>query len=129
VTGSATLLLFIAAAGMVGAERSRPGANIKTFGDALWWAMTTVSTVGYGDRYPTTTEGRLVATLLMVVGIAMLGFLTAAVAAWFVSQLTTTREQVTDAVSSETQAILSAIAELGERLAAVERATTKDPEG
>jgi voltage-gated potassium channel len=122
VAGGATLLLFIAAAGMVGAERSHPEANIQTFGDALWWAMTTVTTVGYGDRYPVTPEGRLVATFLMVVGIALLGFLTAAVAAWFVSQLTANREQVTEAVNVESQAVLSAIGELSERLSAVERA-------
>ncbi len=62
------------------------GANgsIQSFGDALWWAATTVTTVGYGDKYPLTAEGRAVAVFLMIVGIATFGMLTAGVAAYFV---------------------------------------------
>lgn len=74
------------------AEQAAPGANIKTPGDALWWAATTVTTVGYGDRYPVTTQGRLIAVALMVVGIAMVGAITASVAAWLVSQVDLRRE-------------------------------------
>ena len=65
-------------------ERSVEGSNIKNFGDGLWWAVTTVTTVGYGDRYPTTTEGRFLAVLLMIMGISLVGVITASVAAWFV---------------------------------------------
>ena len=43
------------------AEQNPPGANITTFGDALWWACETVTTVGYGDRYPVTPDGRAIA--------------------------------------------------------------------
>jgi voltage-gated potassium channel len=64
--------------------RSTEGSNIKNFGDGLWWAVTTVTTVGYGDRYPTTTEGRFLAVLLMVMGISLVGVITASVASWFV---------------------------------------------
>ena len=46
---------------MLEAERSAPEASITTFGEAVWWTITTISTVGYGDRYPVTVEGRLVA--------------------------------------------------------------------
>jgi voltage-gated potassium channel len=67
------------------AEKSAPDRNIKTLGDSMWWALTTVTTVGYGDRYPVTAEGRLIASLLMLTGIALLGVITAAVAAWFVN--------------------------------------------
>ena len=56
------------------------------FGDSLWWAFTTMATVGYGDRYPTTSEGRLVAAALMVGGVALLGVVTAALASWFVDR-------------------------------------------
>ncbi len=52
---------FVASLAVLDAERASPEANIRTFGDALWWAATTVTTVGYGDRFPTTTEGRIVA--------------------------------------------------------------------
>jgi voltage-gated potassium channel len=65
-------------------ERSVEGSNIKNFGDGLWWAVTTVTTVGYGDRYPTTTEGRFLAVLLMMMGISLVGVITASVASWFV---------------------------------------------
>lgn len=69
---------------VLNAERGARGSNIRSFGDALWWASTTITTVGYGDRYPVTAAGRLVAVVLMVTGIALLGIVTASVAAWFV---------------------------------------------
>ncbi len=57
-------------------ERSSPTANIKTSSDALWWIMTTVTTVGYGDKYPVTNPGRLVGSFVMIVGIGLFGTLT-----------------------------------------------------
>jgi voltage-gated potassium channel len=65
-------------------EREVDGSNIKNFGDGLWWATTTVTTVGYGDRFPVTTEGRFLAALLMITGISLIGVITASVASWFV---------------------------------------------
>ncbi len=67
---------------MLDAERHAENASITTFRDALWWTLTTMSTVGYGDRYPVTAEGRLVAGLLMVGGIALLGVITGTIASW-----------------------------------------------
>lgn len=69
------------------AEQDADGANITTIGDALWWASTTVTTVGYGDRFPVTTEGRFIAVALMVVGIGLVGAVTASVAAWMIGQV------------------------------------------
>lgn len=80
------LLMVIAALAELDAERYAPGSTIHTFGDALWWAGVTVTTVGYGDVYPVTAEGRFVAFGLMLVGISVLGVITASVAAWFVSR-------------------------------------------
>ena len=77
----------VAALALLDAERSNPDANIRSYGDALWWAMSTITTVGYGDRYPTTTEGRLVAAALMIAGIALLGVVTASLASWFVERV------------------------------------------
>lgn len=84
VAVSALFISYIAAIQITISERAVEGSNIKTFSDGLWWAVTTVTTVGYGDRYPTTTEGRLLAVLLMITGISLVGVITASVAAWFV---------------------------------------------
>jgi voltage-gated potassium channel len=87
VGGATALVSFAAALAVYDAERRQPDASITSFGDALWWTITTISTVGYGDRYPVTWEGRLVAGLLMVAGIALLGTVTAAIASWFVEKV------------------------------------------
>ncbi|WP_052462619.1 potassium channel family protein [Nigerium massiliense] len=90
----AGLLAFVGALAVLDAEREFPGGNITTFGDALWWAFTTMTTVGYGDLYPITTMGRFVAVGLMLGGIAILSTVTAAISSWMV-------ERVRDEVSRE----------------------------
>ncbi len=92
VGASVVVVLGIAAVATVEAERRSPDANITTLPDGLWWAATTVPTVGYGDRYPVTGLGRLVAVALMVVGITLLGVVTASVAAFFVSRIQDVQE-------------------------------------
>jgi len=87
VTLTASLVVFMASLAVYDAERGAPGALITGYGDAVWWALTTITTVGYGDEYPVTPEGRLVAVLLMISGIALLGVVTAAVASWFVGRV------------------------------------------
>jgi voltage-gated potassium channel len=79
-------LVFVAGAIVVELERGAEGANIKSFPDGLWWAATTVTTVGYGDKFPTSLAGRGIAVLLMLAGIALFGVLTAAIAAFFVEE-------------------------------------------
>jgi voltage-gated potassium channel len=81
------LVVFVAALAELDAEQGDDGANITTFGDALWWACTTITTVGYGDRFPVTTDGRLVAIGLMLSGIALVGVVTASLASWFVERI------------------------------------------
>ena len=61
-----------------------PASNIKTAEDAVWWAVTTMTTVGYGDRFPVTTEGRAVAVLLMAAGVGLFGTLSGFLAAWLI---------------------------------------------
>jgi voltage-gated potassium channel len=65
-------------------ERSSPDSNIRTLPDALWWAVTTITTVGYGDRYPTTAPGRAIGACVMIVGIALFGLLAATISSIFV---------------------------------------------
>jgi len=104
----AAFLMLIAALAVLDAERGQPGANIETFGQSLWWAGVTITTVGYGDVYPVTLTGRLAAFALMLVGISLLGLVTASVAAWFVSH---TRNG-DDEVLAELRALRVEIAEL-----------------
>lgn len=59
-------------------------SNIKTAEDAIWWAYVTITTVGYGDKFPVTTEGRVIAAFLMTVGVGLFGTFTGFVASWFV---------------------------------------------
>ena len=93
VAGSTSLILFVASLAVLSAERHAKGATITSFGDALWWAMTTVTTVGYGDRYPITTEGRFIAAGLMLAGIALLGIVTASLATWLLDKVREVEEQ------------------------------------
>jgi len=82
---SVVVLITIGSLAVLDAEQDAPGALIASFPDALWWAMTTVTTVGYGDLYPVTGPGRTVAAGLMLVGISVVGALTAGVTAWYVT--------------------------------------------
>ncbi len=61
-----------------------PNSNIKTAEDAFWFSYSTITTVGYGDIYPVTTEGRIIAIILMTVGVGLFGTFTAYVSSWFV---------------------------------------------
>ena len=61
-----------------------PDSNIKTSEDAVWWAITTITTVGYGDRYPITDGGRIVASILMAAGVGLFGTFSAFLATWFI---------------------------------------------
>ena len=82
MSGATVLMIIIMGAAILDIERNAPGANIKTPMDALWWGLVTVTTIGYGDKFPVTTEGRLVAGVLIIFGIALISTLTGAFAAW-----------------------------------------------
>ncbi|WP_152649274.1 potassium channel family protein [Demequina flava] len=82
---SVILLLWIGSVAVLSAEREVADSAINNFGDALWWAVVTVTTVGYGDFSPVSVTGRIVAVIMMLLGIALIGVVTASVAAWFVS--------------------------------------------
>jgi voltage-gated potassium channel len=87
---SVVLLVYVASLAILDQERGHPHARIKTFGDALWWAISTVTTVGYGDQYPITFTGRVIAVLLMIGGITLIGVVTASLASWIVQRVADT---------------------------------------
>ena len=80
---TATIVILTAAAAVLNAERGVEGANIAGYDDAVWWAVSTVTTAGYGDTFPVTDEGRLIAGLLMLVGIGLVGSVIGAVTSHF----------------------------------------------
>ncbi|MFF4346453.1 potassium channel family protein [Streptomyces sp. NPDC001530] len=86
VGGAVIGLLMFGSLAVLSVERDSPNGNIKTLGDAVWWSFTTMTTVGYGDHAPTTGLGRMLAVGLMLSGIALLGVVTANIAAWFISR-------------------------------------------
>lgn len=119
VAGGSVLLAFVAALAVLEAERGHTGSNIVDFKDALWWACTTMTTVGYGDRYPVTETGRLVGVLLMVGGIALLGTVTATFASWLVQAV----EDEGDREATDIEALRMEIARLADLVEQRERTT------
>jgi voltage-gated potassium channel len=107
---SVTAIVFASAALEDVLERHAPGSTIHNFGDGLWWAIVTVTTVGYGDKVPVTGAGKFVAVALMLTGIGLVGFLTATVASFFV------KEQHSDELD-EVKATLNRMLQLLERSA------------
>ncbi|MER6537197.1 potassium channel family protein [Streptomyces sp900105755] len=85
-TLSISLLGFSGALAVYQVERSAPHASIRTFGDALWWTCSTLSTVGYGDYVPVTTLGRFVAAGMMACGLALLGTVTGSFSSWMLQR-------------------------------------------
>jgi voltage-gated potassium channel len=112
---SAVLLVYVGALAVLDSERGAPGANIQSFPDAIWWAVTTITTVGYGDHFPVTAVGRLVAVGLMIGGIAVLGIVTASVASWLVQQVGERTAEEVDPLEDEVKRLRAEV----ERLQAV----------
>ncbi len=116
-----SVVLVAGALAVLEMERGVPEATIKTVGDALWWALITVTTVGYGDRYPVSGAGRIVASTLMITGIALIGVVTASIAAWFVRHIQ--RIEGPDELAAQQAAdLLAAVRELSDRIASLEQA-------
>ena len=128
---SAILLVYTVALSVLSFEKSAPNANITTMGDSLWWAVVTITTIGYGDYYPVTVPGRWAATALMVGGFAVLSMVTAAVSSWLVESVTAAtnqRRQADEVIGSEELARLTAqISRLHDQLAREPVATDTKP--
>jgi voltage-gated potassium channel len=86
LVGLTSLIMVVLSATLVYAVERNTDGPIQTYVDSLWWAVTTITTVGYGDMYPTTAVGRGVAVFLMLTGITLFGLLTASIAAFFVEE-------------------------------------------
>jgi voltage-gated potassium channel len=118
VAGATSLVLLTASLAVLDAERGAKGATITTFGDASWWAFTTVTTVGYGDRYPITGQGRFIAGGLMLAGIALLGIVTASLASWLIDKVREVEEHTQSATRADVAALTAEVRALRAELAA-----------
>ena len=101
--------------GRVAGGARRAGGPHHNFGDAVWWSVTTITTVGYGDFYPVTAMGKVIAALLMIGGISLIGTITATVATWIVRRVAdedTAQQAATVAHIEELQAEIGRLAEL-----------------
>lgn len=92
IGASSILMLYLCNLAIYDAEYGVEDSNIHNFGDALWWSMVSVTTVGYGDFYPVTTEGRLVALVLMTFGIGLISFAIGTTTSWVINKLKTVEE-------------------------------------
>lgn len=131
VVGATSLVMFVAALALLDAEREAPDGNVQGFGDALWWSFATVTTVGYGDRYPVTAQGRVIAAGLMLAGIALLGVVTATLASWLVERVRQVGEEAEEVTRADVQALTAELARLRALVAALPAAadTRAAPDG
>lgn len=117
--GSAVIIVLVGALAELDAERFSADATISDFPTALWWAITTVTTVGYGDTYPVTTEGRIVAIALMIYGIGLLATVTGMLASWLVNKVDEADEARDKDVRADIAALHKEIKELKATISAL----------
>ena len=122
--GAALVLIWIAALAVLESERGHAGANIENFGDALWWAFVTITTVGYGDHYPVTVWGRLVAVLLMCGGVAVVGVVTATLASWVIERAAQGHDDDEPATRAQVRELAAQVTDAARRLSAATDAST-----
>ena len=114
------LLIYTSSLAVFDKERYLHGATINSFGKALWWSITTVTTVGYGDVYPVTNTGRVIAVLLMIGGISLVGVVTAALASWVIERVAEEESVMQTATVAHIDELRNEIRALGKELRARE---------
>jgi voltage-gated potassium channel len=102
-----TIILVVVSAISVLHFEVPANGNIRTPEDAAWWAITTITTVGYGDKVPITSEGRLVAAILMVAGFGLFATVSGSLAAWFLAPSGARREDQIESLRAEIAEIKS----------------------
>jgi voltage-gated potassium channel len=118
------LVLSLASAGVLMVEHA-PNSNITTAEDAVWWSVTTVTTVGYGDRYPVTLGGRLIAAVLMFTGVGLFGTLSGVIASFFLGEKKKKDESAPAPVTNEE--LLARLDALQRDVAALREGTSSNP--
>ncbi len=113
-------LAFMAALAVYDAERGAEGANINSFGDALWWAFVTMTTVGYGDAFPVTLEGRLVGVAVMLIGVSLIGLVSATLASGFLARIQGQADSDTALILKKLEAVEAQLSALAKAKSPVE---------
>jgi hypothetical protein len=114
VTVVSAVVVVAGGTGLWFLERGRPTSTLDSWGDAVWWSLTTMTTVGYGDHVPVTTGGRLIAAVVMVVGVAIIGAVAAVVALAVARRFAREEERVLEAEAESVERRLE------QRLAGIE---------
>lgn len=128
------LVLQFGSMAILGVEANAPGANITDASDALWYTIVTISTVGYGDRYPVTNEGRVIGSMIIIVGVGIFGTFTGYLANLFLSPRKTAPSTPDEAAAplERLRALLSmpgaSLADV-DQLLALQRSTPPEDDG
>ena len=114
-------LALVGSMAILGFEKDVETSNIKNASDALWWAVVTVTTVGYGDRYPVTDGGRVIAAILMTAGVGLFGTFTGFVASMFVEPDIKREENQLNDLTRELRALRDHLRQVDEKLDRTQR--------
>lgn len=120
-------LSFVGSLAMLDAERDAPGGTIHTLGDAIWWSFATMTTVGYGDTYPVTLTGRVIALIMMLIGISLLGVVSATMASTFVARIRGEQEDETTVMVRRMESMETTLAQLRAEIAQLTRESGAGP--
>lgn len=120
--GAVLILVWVASLAVLDVERDAPGATITSFGNAIWWAFVTITTVGYGDVTPVTITGRVIAVFLMSAGIGVVGVVTATTASWIVERAAGGDDDAEAATRGQVRSLARQLDDLGQRLPQAEAA-------
>jgi len=109
------LLVVVSSISILHVEKAAD-SNIRTAGDALWWSLSTVTTVGYGDRFPVTPEGRLFGVALMTAGVGLFGVFTGYIASWVLNPKAEADQSGTGELLAEVESLRDEVKQLREML-------------
>ena len=127
VAAFSCLLAMVSSMAILHFEEASPDRNIKTPSDALWWSIVTITTVGYGDRFPVTDAGRIVAAVLMVAGVGLFGTFTGFIARLFVEPDIKREESEVHELTQQLRALREEIRMIDRKITQQDHSRSTDP--